>query len=223
MSDQDGRFGAPPPRERVFNVPPTVLLIALSMPVLYFFQIRLPDGGVAMAFAPADLQAGRWGGLFTALLLHAGWTHAIMNAVLVIAFGAPVARLVGDRVGPTVFLVFCLCAGAFANFGYAVIHWGAVDPIGGSSGVVFGLVGAAMRLLGGKGRILPLWSGRVMGAACAWIALSLIAGTMSGLSGGAPGFAWEINILGLVFGLLAIGPLGRLFGRGPAEASETAV
>ena len=74
MTDPQGRFDAPPPaRERMFNAPLTVVLIALSMPVLFFFQQRLPDGGAGMAFAPADLAEGRWGTLFTVMLLHGGW------------------------------------------------------------------------------------------------------------------------------------------------------
>lgn len=224
MSDQDGRFDAPPPRERMVNVPPTVLVIALSMPLLYAFQIRLPDGGAAMAFAPADLQAGRWGGLFTALLLHGGWTHAIMNAVAAVAFGAPVARLFGDRIGPSVFLLFYVACGVIASLGYGLVHWGAATPMVGASGAVFGLIGAATRLLGGQGRVLPLLDRRVLGASAAWMAVNLI----TGLIGYAPGaggaqIAWEAHAFGFVAGILAIGPLGRLFGRGPAEASETAV
>ena len=82
----------------MFNVPLPVLLIALSMPVLFFFQQQLPDMGGSMAFAPADLEQGRWGGLFTSMLLHANWPHALMTAVAAVAFAAPVAQLFGDRI-----------------------------------------------------------------------------------------------------------------------------
>ena len=217
MSDHDGRFEGPPTREKVFNAPPTVLLIALSMPVLFFFQRQLPDMGAGMAFAPSDLQQGRYGGLFTSMLLHAGWAHAAMNAVAALAFGAPVARLFGDRIGPTVFLLFYIGCGVAAALGYGLIHWGDSSPMVGAYGAVFGLIGAATRLMGGRGRVLPLLDRRVIGASIAWMGVN----ALTGLIGYAPGadgaaIAWEAHAVGFVAGLLAIGPLGRLFGRGPA-------
>ena len=218
MSDHDGRFEGPPGREKVFNAPPTVLLIALSMPVLFFFQRQLSDMGAGMAFAPSDLQQGRYGGLFTSMLLHAGWAHAVMNAVAALAFGAPVARLFGDRIGPTVFLLFYIGCGVAAALGYGLIHWGDATPMVGASGAVFGLIGAATRLMGGRGRVLPLRDRRVIGASVAWMSVN----ALTGLIGHAPGadgaaIAWEAHAVGFVVGLAAIGPLGRLFRRGPAQ------
>lgn len=217
MSDPQGRFDAPPPaRERLFNAPLTPVLIAVSMPLLFFLQQRLPDGGASMAFAPADLARGRWGGLFTAMLLHGGWSHAIMNAVGALAFGAPVARLLGDRIGPSIFLLFYVACGALAALGYGLIHWGSPQPMVGASGAVFGLIGAATRLMGGRGRVLPLFDRRAVSASLAWMAVNLVVG----LIGYAPGvqgaqIAWEAHAVGFVVGLLAVGPLGRLFTPGP--------
>lgn len=212
MSDRDGRFDGPPVREKMFNAPPTVLLIALSMPVLFFFQQRLPDMGAGMAFAPADLEQGRYAGLFTSMLLHGNWTHAAMNAIGALAFGAPVARLFGDRVGPTVFLLFYIACGVLAALGYGLIHWGDTTPMVGASGAVFGLIGAATRLMGGRGRVRPLLDRRVIGASIAWMGVN----ALTGLIGYAPGaggatIAWEAHAVGFVVGILAIGPLGRLF------------
>ena len=128
MSDAPGRFEAPPParppREPLFNVPLVALLIAASIPLLYLFQRDLPDMGMSMAFAPVDLEEGRWSGLLTAMLLHGGWAHAWMNAVGALAFGAPVARLLGDRIGPMVFLLFYVACGVLATLGL----W--ADPLG---------------------------------------------------------------------------------------------
>ncbi|WP_292072431.1 rhomboid family intramembrane serine protease [Brevundimonas sp. UBA7534] len=217
MTDPHGRFDAPPPgRERMFNAPLTVVLIAASMPVLFFFQQRLPDEGAGMAFAPADLADDRWGTLFTSMLLHGGWAHAIMNAIAALAFGAPVARLFGDRVGPTVFLLFYVACGALAALGYGLIHWGSTQAMVGASGAVFGLIGAATRLMGGQGRVLPLTDRRVLSASLAWMAVNVVVG----LIGYAPGMqgaqiAWEAHAVGFVVGILAIGPLARLFDKGP--------
>jgi membrane associated rhomboid family serine protease len=227
MSDAPGRFdpqNSQPVREPAFNVPLVVLLIVLSMPTLFFFQRDLPDMGMSMAFAPADLEQGRWGGLLTAMLLHGGWTHAIMNAVAALAFGTPVARLFGDKIGPTVFLLFYIGCGVLAALGYGLIHWGSTEPMVGASGAVFGLIGAATRLLGGQGKVLPLTDRRVVSSAIAWMGIN----ALTGLIGYAPGaegarIAWEAHAVGFVVGFLAIGPLGRLFGKGVARKSISGV
>lgn len=223
MSDAPGRFdpqNSQPVREPAFNVPLVVLLIVLSMPTLFFFQRDLPDMGMSMAFAPADLEQGRWGGLLTAMLLHGGWTHAIMNAVAALAFGTPVARLFGDKIGPTVFLLFYISCGVLAALGYGLIHWGSAEPMVGASGAVFGLIGAATRLLGGRGRVLPMTDRHVIGAAIAWMAVNAVTGLI-GYAPGAEGarIAWEAHAVGFVVGFLAIGPLGRLFGKGVTPKS----
>jgi len=227
MSEPDGRFAAPPepqePRsQRVFNAPLPVVLIALSMPVLFFLQLHSPDMGGEMAFAPIDLETGRWGGLLTAMLLHGSWTHAIMNAVGALAFGAPVARLFGDRIGPTVFLLFYIGCGVIAALGYGLVHWGASDAMWGASGAVFGLIGGATRLMGGRGRVLSLFDRRVISASVAWMAVN----ALTGLIGYAPGadgarIAWEAHAFGFFAGLLAIGPLARAFGKGPLPQATT--
>jgi len=222
MSDPEDRFAGPPRRERVFNAPLPAVVIALSMPVLFYFQQRFPDGGLSMAFAPADLEQGRWSGLFTALLLHANWTHALMNAVAALAFGAPVARFFGDRIGPMLFLLFYAAAGVFASFGYALAHWDSAQPMVGASGAVFGLIGAATRLMFGAGRVAPLFDRRVLAASAAWMAVNLVVGLI-GYAPGAEGadIAWEAHAAGFLFGLLAIGPLARLRGAVESGAPPT--
>ena len=139
-----------------------------------------------------------------------------MNAVGALAFGAPVARLLGDRIGPSVFLLFYAACGALAALGYGLIHWGSPQPMVGASGAVFGLIGAATRLMGGQGRVLPLFDRRVVSASLAWMAVNLVVGLIGYVPGvqGAQ-IAWEAHAVGFVVGLLAIGPLGRLFASGP--------
>jgi membrane associated rhomboid family serine protease len=206
----------------MFNAPVAVVLIALSMPVLFFFQRQLPDMGGAMAFAPVDLENGRWGGLLTAMLLHGSWTHAIMNAVGALAFGAPVARLFGDRIGPTVFLLFYIGCGVIAALGYGLVHWGSSDAMVGASGAVFGLIGGATRLMGGQGRVLGLFDRRVVSASIAWMAVNAVTGLI-GYAPGAEGarIAWEAHAFGFFAGLLAIGPLARAFGKGPLSRPDS--
>lgn len=205
-----------PQRERIFNAPFLPVLIAASMPVLYWFQERLPDQGMSMAFRAADLWRGQWAGLFTSMLLHGGWAHVAMNAVGALAFGTPVARLLSRGFGPLAFIAFYIASGVVAAFGYALCHPGSDGSLVGASGAVFGLIGAATRLMGGHGRVLPLFQSGVLKQAGAWMAVNLILGLI-GLAPGADGarIAWEAHAFGFVVGILAIGPLGRLFGSRP--------
>ena len=199
-------------REKILNAPFLPVLIAGSMPVLFWFQERLPDQGLSMAFRAADLAHGRWSGLFTSMLVHGGWAHVAMNAIGALAFGAPVARLLSRRFAPLAFIVLYICSGVIAAFGYALCHPGSMAPLVGASGAVFGLIGAATRLLGGHGRVLPLFHPAVLKASAVWMGVNLLIGLI-GFAPGAEGarVAWEAHAFGFLFGLLAIGPLGRLF------------
>ena len=77
-----------------------VLLLVLSMPVLFLAQLTLPDGGLSLAFRPSSIWNGQWWpGLLTSMFLHFDWAHVAMNAVGALAFGAPVARLLGGGRG----------------------------------------------------------------------------------------------------------------------------
>ena len=97
--------------------------------------------------------------------------------------------------------------------GYGLVHWGSNDALVGASGAVFGLIGAAMRLTGGKGRVLALTDPRLIQTSVAWMAVNLITGLI-GLAPGVTGarIAWEAHAFGYLVGVLAIGPLVRWFG-----------
>lgn len=209
MSHSDHR-SPPPSREKIFNAPFLPLLIAASMPVLFFLQERLPDQGLSMAFRPDGLWRGEWSGLFTSMLLHGGWAHVFMNAIGALTFGAPVARLLERGAGPLIFIAFYIVSGALAALGYGLLHPDSAAPLVGASGAVFGLIGAATRLMGGHGRVLPLFHPLVLKASAAWMAVNLIVGLI-GLAPGAEGarIAWEAHAVGFVFGLVAVGLLAR--------------
>lgn len=203
-----------PPAERVFNAPLIAVLTAVSIPALYIMQRELPDGGLGLAFRPASLGDGQWWpGLLTAMFVHAGWMHVAMNAAGAIAFGPPVARLMPGLRGAAGFLLFYIACGLAAALGYGLVHLDSQDIAVGASGAIFGLTGAAIRLLGRRdGGLRPLTdrpvlmtSAILMGANAAVGLIGLVPGTESA------GVAWEAHAFGYVFGLLMIGPWARLF------------
>ncbi|HYC96627.1 rhomboid family intramembrane serine protease [Brevundimonas sp.] len=174
----------------------------------------LPDGGLSLAFRPASLWRGDWWpGLFTSMFMHGGWGHVAMNALGVFAFAPPVARLMAGARGVAGFLGFYLVTGLVGTAGYGLIHPDTFDPLVGASGAVFGLMGAAFRLLGRRnGTLRALTDRRFLLMAAVVMAINMVVGLI-GLAPGAEGarVAWEAHAFGFVTGALLIGPWSSLF------------
>jgi membrane associated rhomboid family serine protease len=186
--------------------------------------LRMVAGGDADQFAltSSDLAAGRFGGLVTYQFVHGSWAHVLMNSAFVLAFGAPVARFLGGGVRGTVaFVGFFLVCGAVAAVAYSAS--GALQALAGvapgpwalvgASGAASGLMGAAARLIEGRGRLGPIFGRTVVGMSLSWIAVNLVLG-VSGLTPGAAGapVAWQAHIFGYFCGLFVIGPFRHLAG-----------
>lgn len=190
------------------------VILAASLPILFWFQERLPDGGLSLAFRPASLWRGDWWpGLFTSMFMHGGWGHVAMNALGVFAFAPPIARLMPGARGVAGFLAFYLVTGLIGTAGYGLIHPDTFDPLVGASGAVFGLTGAAVRLLGRRnGALRSLGDRRFLLMAGVIMAINAAAGLI-GLAPGAEGarVAWEAHAFGFVAGALLIGPWARAF------------
>lgn len=202
-----------PPPERVFNAPLVAVLTAVSIPVFFIVQGELPDGGLGLAFRPSSLADGYWWpGLLTAMFLHAGWSHVAMNTLGAIVFGPPVARLMPGLRGAAAFLLFYMACGVAAALGFGLVRLQSHDIAVGASGAIFGLTGAAIRLLGRRdGRLRSLTDRGVLSISAVLMAVNMAVGLI-GLVPGAEGanIAWEAHAFGYLFGLLAIGPWTRL-------------
>ena len=216
------RSGPGAPDDKIFNAPLVAVLLALSMPALFFVQEHLPDQGLRWAFEPASLiDGGWWPGVVAILFLHANWAHALINAAFAFAFGPPVARLFPGGKGAAIFLCYYIVCGLIGTLGFGLMHLGSDDAAVGASGAVSGLMGGAIRLLGSPGRLRPLTDRRVIAMSAAIVVLNVA----TGLIGFAPGVdgakvAWEAHAFGFLAGLLLIGPLARWFGTTkPAFAS----
>lgn len=225
MDPVQDRFGHAasdkPPREKLLNAPLLPVLLALSIPVFFFFQDRLPDQGLRWAFRPSSLLTGDWWpGVLASMALHGGWAHAAVNAGFALAFGPPIARLFPGLKGGGVFLAYYIVCGLAGTLGYGLVHLGSDAPMVGASGAVTGLLGGAIRLIGvggsygaGSHGIRPLTDRRVMGMAAAVMILNVATGLI-GLAPGTDGagVAWEAHAFGLLAGILLVAPLARLFG-----------
>jgi membrane associated rhomboid family serine protease len=214
--------GPPRAREPLLNAPWASLVVVAAILLSYLLQSRLADGeGIILAwgFSPATLDQGRWSTLFTMMFLHGGWTHAITNAAGALAFGPPVARLLGDRAkGVIGFFAFYLLCGALACLGYAALNAHDPVPLIGASGAVSGLMGGASRLLGQDGRLAPIWSRGAVSLGLAYIVVNALL-ALTGVTPLMPGakIGWEAHIVGFLAGLVLVGPFARVFGRPHAE------
>ena len=212
-------------REPAFNVPWPVAALAASLIVAHGARMLLGVPADVFALTQADLLAGAVLPLFTYIFVHGGWAHLLLNTVFCLAFGAPVARWLGTGArGAAVFFLFFVIVGVIAALGYAGVldaetlfgrraqEWGLV----GASGAASGLMGAAARLIEGRGRLGPIGGRRVVGMGAAWVLANAVLG-LAGLTpgtGGAP-VAWEAHIVGFFAGVVLIGITGRMAGRRP--------
>jgi len=177
--------------EPMFNAPWPALLAAAAVIVPHILLLRADDATIeSLALVPHDFWEGRWTGVVTSLFVHTGWVHAIMNAAFALAFGAPVARLLGlNGRGGGIFCLFYLVCGALAGLGYAMIHPDSVGGAVGASGAVSALMGAG------------------------WLVVNLVmAVTGSLFAMGATGVAWEAHLVGFAVGVLLIGPFAKWAG-----------
>lgn len=239
-SDDD----SPKTKQPILRAPAIVLgLIA----VMLIMQALMAFGGyaqrnemlVALGLFPARLFAEGLGGLpgtwvqgvinlFSYALLHGSWTHFILNAVWLLAFGAPVARRLGPRKFIFLFMVCTMLAGLGQIF--AVSYEAYLIPIIGASGGVAGLMGAASRFafsdvrwLDPKAqdptrRLLPLREVPKRRPVVMFIAIWLIMNLAFGLlgpygmaspDGAAINVAWIAHLVGFFVGLVLIGWLEK--------------
>lgn len=201
--------------EPMFNAPWPALLAAAAVIVPHILLLRADDATIeSLALVPHDFWEGRWTGVVTSLFVHTGWVHAIMNAAFALAFGAPVARLLGlNGRGGGIFCLFYLVCGALAGLGYAMIHPDSLGGAVGASGAVSALMGAAARIMDYRGEVGPILGPRVISLGLGWLVVNLVmAVTGSLFAMGATGVAWEAHLVGFAVGVLLIGPFAKWAG-----------
>ncbi|MCG9917471.1 MAG: rhomboid family intramembrane serine protease [Phenylobacterium sp.] len=201
------------PREPIFKAPWPAMMMLGAILGAYALQVFVlgDEAYRRFGFSPAGYEAGAHFGLVSALFIHGGFVHAAMNAAGALAFGSPVARLFGLRTsGALVFLGYYLTCGALANLAFAWVHPGEAIVLVGASGAVFGLIGAATRLLAGGGQLAGLLDRRVLFMSAAWIGLNLLIAVLGFAPGMDGAVAWEAHIAGYLAGLLLVGPAAGL-------------
>ncbi len=154
----------------------------------------------------------------TYAFLHGGWTHLMINALTLAAFGAPVAQ----RLGTGRFLWFfvaCAVAGALTHY---ALHPLDATPVVGASAAISGTMAAIVRFAftpgarlghgamdGRETRIASLSqlgeNRQAMLFLIVWFGANLLFGVFPEAMGSTEPIAWEAHLGGFLFGLLTFG------------------
>ena len=171
-------------------------------------SLWLDWGALSAGFASADnfllmFQDGSVLRLFTALFLHADWSHLLGTLIFLLIFGLPTE----GRLGPWRLLILFLSGGALANFA-AVLTIGTPDRvIIGASGAVSAVIGTYLTLFPGAnlGVVVPLgvfWEFIRMPAPLLigfWALLQLVFTYIGPTYGHV---AWSAHLTGFIFGVI---------------------
>jgi membrane associated rhomboid family serine protease len=150
--------------------------------------------------------------LLSTALLHANWMHVLVNAGMLLALGAPVARYLGGGVtGAGKWMLVFVGAVMAGSAAYVLLTGPEGAPAVGSSGGVSGMFAAAF-LLHPYGGLRPPWDRSFLTMTGAFAAMNLILVMVGPLLAGA-GVAWQAHAGGYVGGLVMMLLVGRRPGR----------
>jgi len=225
-----------------FNVPGIVLALVVAVLVIYGGVSNLPEATQNEIVVLFGLFPGRFtevpghpdlvfpgglaGKLFSLIsytFLHGSWSHAVVNAVWLLAFGSPIAR----RIGTVRFLLFYFACGIVGGLLHVWLNAGSLVPVIGASAAISGMMGGAARFvfladgpLGGLGGApypssapraqasigRALTDRRVLIFVGVWIGLNFLFGP-TGITptGENVSVAWEAHLGGFLAGLLFFG------------------
>lgn len=224
-------------REPLFNIPPVVVAVLAVLVLIHvvrtlvFSEQQDIEFLLSFAFIPARYDSSvMLGGALpgggadvwtfvTYALIHADWTHLLVNAVWLLPFGSAVAR----RFSAPRFLAFLTATSVAGAALHLATHAGEQFPMIGASAAISGTMAAAMRFafqrggpLGLLGRTdesayrvpaIPLrgvlTDARVVLFLVVWFGINILFGIGSlPITGSEQTVAWQAHIGGFLAGLL---------------------
>lgn len=218
--------------ERRFPVVTTILVVVCI--AVFVFELTLPRYGITrqgfhakMGVVPFELAHGYdvppadlvpwWATVGTALFIHGGWLHLVVDVLYLWVFGVSVETRLGSL---RFFVLYLVCAVAATGVQVAASAGSAV-PVIGASGAISGVLGAYL-VLGGRVRALttpapgvaavvplPAWVLLV-----AWFGLQALQGALA-LGYAQAAVALLASAAGFVAGMVLGAPLDRT-GRRPS-------
>lgn len=125
---------------RPLHLPVVTAGIILANIAVFLLELSRGDAFVLKwAAIPANITAGHhWITVFTAMFLHASWSHILGNMVFLWAFGPEIE----DSMGRLRYLVFYLCGGLVSMLAQVAISPSSTIPNLGASGAIAAVMGA---------------------------------------------------------------------------------
>lgn len=143
--------------------------------------------------------ASRFLTLFSTALLHANWMHVLVNSAMLLAFGTPVARFLGETVeGATRFAL--LLASSILGGSLAYLWLSGSDGVAavGASGGVSGLAAAAFAIAPG-GRGVSVATPKFLGFTAAFAVSNVLLAVIGPVTLGSL-IAWQAHAGGYLVG-----------------------
>ena len=188
-------------KQPMINAPGPVLLLIAAMVGVHLIRLALPgpslsglDGQVIayFAFTPARFFGDQYGATYleteslaallstfiTHTFLHADFTHLGINAIWLLALGAPVARYLR----PSRFFTFYFVCGICGALAHLAFYPNETVPMVGASGAISGLMGGAIRFIFRPqmgydgGELGRLSDPRLIAFVGVWFAINIIVG-----------------------------------------------
>jgi rhomboid family protein len=125
---------------RPLHLPVVTAGIILANIAVFLLELSRGDAFVLKwAAIPANITTGHhWITVFTAMFLHASWSHILGNMVFLWAFGPEIE----DSMGRLRYLVFYLCGGLVSMLAQVAISPSSTIPNLGASGAIAAVMGA---------------------------------------------------------------------------------
>ncbi|NBB53380.1 rhomboid family intramembrane serine protease [Rhizobium sp. CRIBSB] len=207
-----------PIREPAIRLPWQTAVLALILVAVFAAQLGYGQGDPrpaarAMGLVPHELWSRQASGVFTHVLVHAGWSHLAFSVAGVLILGTPLARRMPGRAGFLGLLTFFLLSGALGGLVFAAVSPGSDGILVGASAGVSGLLAAATRLVRRRQGVDSLLSPLLLAIGLFWLTGNLLAALtdMVGRSAFSE-YGWQAHVGGFVAGALLTGPWIRLFG-----------
>src|SRR5271169_6037190 len=125
---------------RPMHFPSVTLTIIILNVIVFVLELINGDSFVAQwSMVPADVSSGQHLiTIFTAMFMHASWSHIIGNMVFLWAFGPEIE----DAMGPWRYAVFYLLGGVAAMLAQVAFDPHSTVPNLGASGAIAAVMGA---------------------------------------------------------------------------------
>ncbi len=196
-------FPYPPPKKGLAAYGYNNIIIGICT-VVFFLEMLFP-GKIIDYFAlwPTKVIYMPWQ-LVTAIFLHGGFDHYLVNMIVLFFFGAELER----RVGSAKYLEIFLVSGVVGNLGYIAFCYAthSFAPALGASGAIYGVM-AALAVIAPEIRVLlfffiPL---SIRAALILFILYNLLSMPFSSVTG----IAYSAHLAGILAGLYYGNKIGR--------------